>query len=138
MRISKSIFIVISSLFLLSFTSCSKSEFDSFVSDFNKEYYAVANEIDIKDTYGSIKKLQTEENKEKINNMGSMIEKIENNIPNAKKKIFEEIQTQYNGIVFLQESYDKWDELSLDEQSRINTEIWWAYKLNRDYKNGND
>lgn len=124
-------------LALLVLVGCSKSSYDLYKTNFNVNYYKVASNIDIEHTYDSIKKLQTEENKKLVNEMKIQLDNIKSNLPKSKKKDYEELQKQYDGIVFLKDSFNKWDSLTTDEERRINTEMWWAYKLYRDYKNSN-
>ena len=132
-KVCKMILIII--VIVIAMPSCARSEFDKSVLEFEKIYFGVAGEIDIKDTKGSIERLESTVNKENINEMKLIIDKVSFNIPNNRVGKFKDIVTQYEGLVFLQEVHSKWNELFLHEQSRINTEIWWAYKLSRDNKN---
>ena len=109
MKISKIFSMIICIIFFSLFISCSTSNFNTLKDNFYVEYYAVTEDIDIKDTYGSIERLQSDENKVKISKMGELIKDIEEKVPNSKSRIYEEILNQYNGIVFFQGTYSKWN-----------------------------
>lgn len=117
------------------FGGCQRDdEYNSFVINFDKLYYSVAKNIDIEHTYDSITRLQTDENKKSIDEMGELIRKIKDKVPKGKMEYYEQLCKQYDGIVFLQNTFIKWDNLTKDAKRRINTEIWWAYSLNQDNK----
>ncbi len=115
---------------------CSSSDkYYSFVDDYYKVFCSVAKNIDIENTYKSIELLQSEENKEYIDKMEKLLEDIKGDVPQSKKDHYSELKTLYDGLIFLKSTYDKWDELTLEEQSKINVEMMTVHRYYQGYKN---
>lgn len=115
---------------------CSSSDkYYSFVDDYYEVFCSVARNIDIENTYKSIELLQSEENKEYIDRMKELLEGISGNVPNSKKDHYSEMMMLYDGIIFLKSTYEKWDELTLEEQSKINIEMMTVHRYYQGYKN---
>lgn len=120
------VFIITVVAFTNLLSSCKKSDYNAFVEEFDKLYIDVVKNIDNKNTYESIHRLQSEDNIEKIKNIGELIEGIKDKVPKKKEEHYNQLVAQYEGIVFLKDCYAKWDKLTKDEKRRINREIIWA------------
>lgn len=93
------------------------------MSNYYITFCSVAKDIDIEHTYDSIKKLQSSKNKENIEKLGKLLSGIDGNVPNDREHHYLELKALYDGLVFLKDTYDKWDKLTLEEQSNVNTEM---------------
>ena len=114
----KRFFLVSISILYILICGCSSSEkYYSFVDEYYEVFYSVAKSIDIEHTYKSIELLQSEENKEYIDKMEKLLEGIQGDVPKSQKDHYSELKTLYDGLVFLKSTYDKWDELTLEEFS---------------------
>lgn len=75
-------------IFVVCLTACSKTnpkkQYSDFVSEFYKLYYSVAADVDIEHSLDTVKKLQSEQNKEAIKEMGDLIDNIKSSVPNNK------------------------------------------------------
>ena len=132
----KRFFLVSLSIIYILLCGCSSSDkYYSFVDDYYEAFCSVAKSIDIENTYKSIELLQSEENKEYIDKMEKLLEDIKGNVPKNQKDHYSELKTLYDGLVFLKSTYDKWDELTLEEKSRINTEMMTVHRYYQGYKN---
>ena len=112
-------------------------EYDKFMTDFCDTFLSVGVDINIENTYGSIEKLQSKKNEDNIQKMGKLLSDMSDKIPKSRKHHYSELQVLYDGIVFLKGTYSNWDDLSLDNKSRINVEmgnIDYYYKMYKDYK----
>ncbi len=115
-------------------TGCSNSSYSSFEDKFEKLYYQVASVIDIEHAYDSVKKLQSENNIQDVEEMKNLLDTIKGNVPTSSKDDFKQLEVQYEGISFLQGTYSRWDSLTNDEKRKFNTELWRAYDLYRDHE----
>ncbi len=132
----KRFFIVSLSIIYILLCGCSSSDkYYSFVDDYYEVFCSVAKNIDIENTFKSIELLQSEENKEYIDRMKELLEDISGNVPNSQKDHYSEMKMLYDGITFLKGTYEKWDELTLEEQRKINIEMMTVHRYYQGYKN---
>jgi len=52
-----------------------------------------------------------------------LLDDIRDNVPKKAKGHFEMLQSRYERLVFLSQCGDKWDEMTIDEKSRVLSEI---------------
>ena len=130
-NIQKTRIILYTILFTFLVTGCASKEYNSFVNDYRTTYYKIADNIDITATYDSIERLQTEEVKESLEHMDSILTEIKDNVPSGAQEQYDNFCTYYEGLKFLKETYSKWDELTRDEQRRINIEMLWVKEMQR-------
>lgn len=97
--------------------------YDNEERQFNKLYLEIVNNIDYNDTQGSIKILQSNENKAKIEQLKILLDSMENYLKKEKKKVYDVYLKQYTGIKFLSDIEKEWKDMSVDERSRATTEI---------------
>jgi len=117
------VIIILISIALLS-NACRASEnYDNEERQFNKLYLEIVNNIDYNDTQGSIKILQSTENKAKIEQLKILLDSMENYLRKEKKEVYDVYLKQYTGIEFLSDIEKEWKDMSVDERSRATTEI---------------
>ncbi len=116
---------IILSLLLIAFliSGCSSNKYDKFDKEFTSAYLVVADAIDIKDIYASVERLQSSTNQGEIEKMKKLLDEIKTEVPKKDQRHYEMLSQRYEGVVFLRDSYDKWDVLSQDEKSRIGIEV---------------
>lgn len=119
----KSHIVLLSVLILVVFSGCSHNDTDSQYYDsakqFNKIYFEVVENLETADTMKTLEKLQTEDNKKKIEKLGELLGIIEKNVPKKREKVVNNFKVRYADLVFLKDSYSKFNELSIDEKEKI-------------------
>jgi hypothetical protein len=130
--------LIILLLFLIVITSgictgCINREYDAFKTDFNNTYFSIADSIDGKDVDGSIINLQTKENNENMEKLRILLEDIKNRVPEKYRDQYNQFSEQYQRLIYLRDAYAKWDQLTMDEKSRIFNDVTMIeyYKLTR-------
>jgi hypothetical protein len=115
--------IVLISVTLLA-NACKTSEnYDDKERQFNKLYLEIVDNIDYNDTQGSIRILQTNENKVKIGKLEILLDSMEDYLVKEKKQVYDVYLEQYVGLKFLSELKKEWRDMSIDERSKATTEI---------------
>jgi hypothetical protein len=87
---------------------------------FNKIYFELVESLETLDYEKTIEQLQTEENSQDINKLYELLCLIEKNVPKEREKILNNFKKRYEDLVFLRDSYLKFDKLSRDEGRKIN------------------
>ncbi len=130
MKNSKSLllrpYIIFFALILILFLSgCSEDSSDSqyivSAKEFNSTYFEIVECIDSRDTLKSLRQLQNEENTEKLEQIKDLLKDIKQNIPKDREQIFHTFELRYNDLVFLKESYSKFESLTEDDRGKIDT-----------------
>ena len=93
--------IILISVALLSNACRARENYDNEERQFNKLYLEIANNIDYNDTQGSIKILQSTENKAKIEQLKILLDSMENYLIKEKKEVYDVYLKQYSGLKFL-------------------------------------
>ena len=68
-----------------------------------------------------MRQLQNEENTEKLEQIKDLLKDIKQNIPKDREQIFQTFELRYNDLVFLVESYSKFESLTEDDRGKIDT-----------------
>jgi hypothetical protein len=104
-------------------TGCSnnkddKKYFES-ASNFNNIYFEVAEFIDSNRLTESIESLQSQANKEKMNELSTLIVNIEKSMPQERKILYDSFKTRYDDLVYIQNIYGKINNLGEEEKRKI-------------------
>ena len=101
---------------------------------FNIIYFDIAKDLDTSDAMKTIEALQSNEIKKNIEELGKLLAPIEENIPESKEILYKKsFKKRYDELVFLKDSYSKFNELSFDEKIDmglilvnigVNNELW--------------
>lgn len=108
---------------LLLITGCANKEYKEFTEDFNKTYLEIAQSVELSNTLETLKNLQSDKNKNKIDELRVLLENIQNKVPENKVEEYKRYGNSYKGLILLRESYSKWDKLSFDQKRKIWNEI---------------
>lgn len=108
---------------LLLLTGCS-NEYEKFSVKFKDIYLEISKAVDITDTLKTLENIQSNDNKNKIEELRILLENIKDKVPTDKKDEYERYNNWYKGLVLLKDTpYSEWDKLSFNEKSNIWTEI---------------
>lgn len=117
------IILLLCMLILVLFTGCSQNDSDSqYYTDakqFNNIYFETVGNLETADAMKTMEKLQTEESKKSLEILGKLLESIKDNIPKEKEHLYENFKNRYDDLVFLSESYAKFNELSREEKREM-------------------
>lgn len=109
---------------ILLFNGCIKNEYKEFTEKFNNTYLEIVKAVDITDTIKTLKNIQSEENKNRIDELKSLLENIQSKVPSGKEDEYKQYINWYKGLVILKETpYHEWDNLSFKQKSNIWIEI---------------
>lgn len=104
-------------------SGCLKDEKDekyfNAAKQFNKIYFETVECINVSDSVKSLKEFQTETNKKNIEELNILLEEIKINVPKQKEPHYLNFKQRYEDLLFLYESNDKGNNLSLDERRNI-------------------
>jgi hypothetical protein len=87
--------------------------------EFNKIYFDTIECVDLSDTMKSLEALQSKERRESVNKLGALFEEIKKTIPKDREMLRDNFGKRYEGLVFLNESYPKYNSLSEEERGNI-------------------
>ena len=104
-------------------TSCSDKEFEDFSQSFYSTYREIGGLIDTKDVLATLKSLKSEQVGDLVNKLKVDLESIDKNIPPGKQEQYEELLKWYQGVIYLTESYDKWNNYGIDERRKVCNEM---------------
>lgn len=121
-------------LLLLIFVGCSNNEYDTFTNNFYKIYFQIVESVDIRNTYDSLKGLQMENNKNDLDELKELLNDINSKVPKNKREHHIQLSSWYDGLVFLKNSYERWDSLSNEEKERIDKEMGLINIRKENYK----
>lgn len=137
----KKIFVVLLFVIIL-LSGCSiqggkTQEYYSSAKDFNDIYFKVVKQIEINNDKKSLESLQTEENRLNIERLGMLLENIKQIVPKDREVHYDNFKERYEDLVFLKESYPRFNELTEKERARIDRAMVMInyYKDDRNDKN---
>lgn len=105
-------------------TGCMDNDYNKFSEKFNDIYLDIASSVDISDTVKTLKNIQSEENREKINELKVLLDDIQEKVSDDKKDEYEQLKDWYKGLIILRDTpHDEWDKLSFKEKSNVWAEI---------------
>lgn len=115
-------------------TSCGKSDYNNFESQFMKQYYAIIQNVDDKEVDNILKKLQSKENAKVLDNMSQLLNDNEDLLKSHKKEYIS-LQELYTGLIDLKNAYSIWDSLDLDRKLYLNSKLGdiYFYLSQKDY-----
>ncbi|WP_432406685.1 hypothetical protein [Wukongibacter sp. M2B1] len=103
---------------------CGKNEYKEFTEKFNNTYLDIVNSVDTIDTIGTLKNIQSKENKSKIEELGVLLDNIENKVPRNKKDEYERYVDWHKGLIILRDTpYSEWEKLTFEQKSNVWGEI---------------
>ena len=101
-------------------TGCSNtSQYNSDVKEFKSIYSETIENLETTDAFKTIEQLQTDKNKKNIEELQKLLELIKKDIPKEKEMLYDVLKNQYDDLVFLKDSYNSFNNLSLDEKRRM-------------------
>ncbi len=116
------IIILVIQVFLLS--SCSdNNDYQQFAEEFEDTYNRITIDIDSDDALETMKNLQSLEVNQKIKELETLLQKVENNVPSGKNDEYKRFVKWYEGLILLRDSYKKMDKLSDIEKVDVYGEI---------------
>ena len=105
-------------------SGCMNNEYKEFRGNFDNTYFEIAKSVNIADTLETLKNIQSEENKNKIEELRVLLENIRNNVSEDKKDEYQRYNNWYKGLVLLRDiPYSEWDRLSFEQKRNVWTEI---------------
>ena len=110
-------------LILSTATGCSDNKYEEFAKEFDTIYFEIVSTLDLHDTYKSLEILQTKENKEKIDYLNVLLSDIQGAVPKNKQDYHLMLYRKYQGLVFLRDSFDRWEEFSKEEKLKLLGEL---------------
>ena len=111
-------------IFLVILIGCVRSEYKEFTIQFKNTYLEIANSIDITDTLKTLKSIQSEGNKNRIENLEILLDSIQNKVPKSKKEEYERYKNWYRGLILLRDTpFSEWNNLSFEQKSNVWAEI---------------
>jgi hypothetical protein len=111
-------------LLLFVFNGCTNKEYSQFKTEFESKYFEIIDNVDMTNTLGSLKNMNTEENKKRIEELKVLLISIQSEIPKDRKEEYEAYQKWYEGLILLRDSYVQWNKLTIDIKGDIWHEIW--------------
>lgn len=114
-----SILIILIVILTISLMGCSNSAYEKFRNDFRQSYFNVASTLDLKDTPGSLKKLNSDSNQKQIKKMNNLLENIKSQVPSGLEKDYQQYTVWYEEMASLQGKAPKWNNLSSEEKIQI-------------------
>lgn len=110
-------------IMFLIITGCSNSQYENSRHTYVTTYYKIANSLDIKDPLGSLKKLETDNNKNEIEKLKEILDKMKNTVPSGMEKDFKQLADWYEEMSSLVGTYTKWNYLSVEEKQKVNVKL---------------
>jgi len=120
-----------------SITGSRPQDYYSAAKEFNNIYFQVVEQIDVKNTMKSLEALQLEENRASIEKLGNLLDIIKQTIPKDREPLYYDFKRRYEDLVFLGDSYARFDKLSIEEKRKINSAIIMIGYNKADRKNKN-
>jgi len=115
--------VVLIAIVLLANACKANDNYDDCERQFNILYLEIANNISYNDTQGAIRTLQAPEAKAKIDQLGIILDNMEEYLIKEKKQVYDVYLEQYLGLKFISESKKNWNDMSVDERRKVKTEI---------------
>lgn len=109
----------------------SSEQYQSSAKKFNQIYFDVIENVDITNTSMSLEQLQSEDNRKRIEELGKLVEDIENTIPENKEQLLINFKDRYDDLKFLVDSYSQLDNLSHEDRRKI-YKIFISIGMNKD------
>jgi hypothetical protein len=118
-------FIVLLIFFIVSLLGgCTSSQFNKEYDSFKTSYLKVTEVLDVREPFVSIEKLTKDPIKKELDDMQSLVTKMnKESLSNSEKRMFDNVSQYYNGLKFLLYAANNKDKLSEDERGRIATEL---------------
>lgn len=127
---------------LIIFSGCSitgdkNQEYFNSANEFNNIYFQIVEQFYTSDTLKSLETLQSEDNRTSIEKLGVLLEKIKQTVPKDRELQYDNFKGRYDDLVFLKESYSRFNELTEEERGKIDRAMVLInyYKINRNDKN---
>lgn len=125
---------------IILFSGCSimggkTQEYYSSAKEFNNIYFEVVEQIDGKNPMRSLESLQSEEKRNRIERLGVLLDTIKQTVPQYRETHYYAFKERYDDLVFLRDSYAKFDKLSIEERGRIDRAIILIGVNKVDWKN---
>ena len=108
---------------ILLISGCSNKEYEDFTKAFNNYYFEVAESVNIENTLNTLESLNSHDNSKRIEEMGVLLENIKGKVPDDKIEHYDTLIEWYNAILYLREAYERWPNLTIEEKTRVHTEI---------------
>ncbi|MHB8065616.1 MAG: hypothetical protein ACYDG2_23860 [Ruminiclostridium sp.] len=113
----------------------STSQYHKSAKEFDNMYFEIVECIDLGNTLKSLEQLQNEENIKKIEELGTLVKDIEKNLPKDSEQLYNTFNERYKNLVFLKESYPKFERITVDDKIKINSIL---ISIGLDKENWND
>ncbi|MFX4260744.1 hypothetical protein ACOBQJ_00960 [Pelotomaculum propionicicum] len=94
-------------------------EYFNSAKEFNNIYFQVTDQVELNNDVKSLKSLQTEENLKNIERLGVLLENIRQTAPENRIPLINNFEERYNDLVFLRDSYERYNVLSIEEKRRF-------------------
>lgn len=131
--------IIFTLILTLIISACSNdnptSQYHKSAKEFNNLYFEIVECIDSGNTLKSLENLHNEENYKKIEELGTIIKTLENKVPKDREQLYNTFIERYENLVFLYESYPKFENLIVDDKIKIHSIL---ISIGMDKDNWND